>query len=77
MNPNTAIYAVAALNLLAGQIRARKISKAQAAADLEGVQKMIADDREPSKDEFAELFERTLERTAELEALVAAKRERL
>jgi len=77
MNAKTALYAVAALNLLTSQIRARKISKAQAAADLTVVQQMIVEGREPTADELAELFERTLDRTAELEALVAAKRDRL
>jgi len=77
MNAKTALYAVAALNLLSSQIRARRISKAQVAADLSVVQQMIDEGREPTTEELAALFERTLDRTAELEALVAAKRDRL
>lgn len=77
MDPSTIVYAVAALNLLSSQIRARKISKAQASADLSEIERMIAEDRQPTVDEFTALFERTEARTAELEALVAAKRDRL
>lgn len=72
-----AIYAIAALDVLLGQMRARRISKAEQLATLSDIEKMIAEDREPTAEEIEALWAASVSKTEELEQLVAAKRNRL
>ena len=74
---NGAIYAIAALDVLLGQMRARRISKAEQLSRLTEIEKMIAEDREPTAEEIEALWADSISKTEELEALVEAKRDRL
>ena len=74
---NGAVYAIAALDVLLGQMRARRISKAEQVQRLSEIEQMIESGREPTSEEIEALWADSVSKTEELERLVAAKLERL